>query len=288
LTTPLKFRALSNCAWHQRFPVSAPVTLQLDQPISELIDTLRERAQGMPQPLLDYLDTLTQDHWHPHHQLSMLEAVERMQLFNWNLGRRWYQGFVDMCLATLRPGIQPSEFVTQWATWCNATEFIKNVLSGYNEPNFKFLLKEYERSFGGDLYGLHRRAAPIEDLEWEHIFAQNCDANEQFNTLGGFGAFGFKDRDDFDQNMLWRSGNFTWLSKSANDSLGNKPPNMKAFHYQGCHGHPSGQNICSNIGIVRRLGKQMNALGTSLPAYRRLLEARCAELAIFALKRFGG
>jgi hypothetical protein len=284
----LKFRAICHCDWHQRFPVPAPVGLQLDKPISDLIDAVRKSAQGMPQLLLDYLNTLAQDHWYPHDRLSMLEVVERMQLFNWNLGRHWYQGFVDMCLATQRPGMKPGDFVTQWATWCSAAEFTKNVLIGYNEPNFKFLLKEYERSFGGNLHGLHQGMPPIDDLEWEHIFAQNCDANEHFNTLGGFGAFGFIDRDDFDQNMLWRSGNFTWLSKSANDSLGNKPPNIKAAHYQGCPGHPNGQNMCSNIGIVRKLGGQINALGTSFPAYRRLLEARCAEIAIFALKRFGG
>jgi hypothetical protein len=227
-------------------------------------------------------------HWHPHQELSMLEVVERIQLFNWNLGRRWYQGFVDMWVTTEQPGIQPSAFVIQWAAWCSAAEFIKNVLTGHNEANFKFLLKEYERSFGGNLHGLHSGAPPIDGLEWEHVFAQNCDANERFNTLGGFRTFGFTDRDDFDRNMLWRSGNFTWLPKSANDSLGNQVPDIKAAHYQGCHGHPNGQNLCSNIEIVRKLGGQISALGTSFPAYRQLFEARWAELAIFALKRFGG
>ncbi len=103
-------------------------------------------------------------------------------------------------------------------------------------------------------------------------------------------AFGFTDRDDFDRNMLWRSGNLTWLSESANASLNNTIPNIKAAHYGQCTGHgPNrGENICPKIEIVKKLGNQMSVLGTSHRAYRFQLEARCAELAIFALQRFGG
>lgn len=291
----LRFRAIYACDWHQQFPMPASGNPQLATLILDLIADVRDRAQkiqGTPQALFDYLDILQRDNWYPRNKMSMLEVVERMQLFNWNLGARWYQNFVHWCRATILAGMTPENFVAKWGTWCSAVSFIQNVLTGYNDPNFKFLLKEYERNFGKNLHETPPASVttPKQGLEWEHVFAQNIDGDQHFNTLGGFGIFGFRDEDDFVQNMLWRSGNLTWLSKSANVGLGNKTPDIKASDYQDCPGHPSGsgQNICSNIQIVKRLGEQMSALGTTYPAYRLQLEARCAELAIFALKRFGG
>ena len=63
----------------------------------------------------------------------------------------------------------------------------------------------------------------------------------------GFNAFGFSDRDEFNQMMLRRSGNLTWLSKSGNDHLSRSLPDDRAYRYQFCKGHPQGQNIFSDI-----------------------------------------
>ena len=143
----------------------------------------------MPQELLqylnDYLNSLecALQHWQPRNNLSMLEVVERMQLFDWNLGARRYQNFVWECQATTSTG-KPEDFVATWSAWCSAVNFIKNVLTGYNEPNFKFLLKEYERKFGNNLHSKLDASITTKGLELEHIFAQRVDTDVQFNLCG--------------------------------------------------------------------------------------------------------
>jgi hypothetical protein len=88
--------------------------------------------------------------------------------------------------------------------------------------------------------------------------------------------------------MLLRSGNLTWLSKDANAYLGEKTPDIKGAHYCACPGHQThkGTTVCSNIAITNKLGDELTALGTAYPALRFHIEARCAELALFAARRF--
>ena len=125
-------------------------------------------------------------------------------------------------------------------------------------------------------------------LELEHFFAQNIEEDPQFNALGGFVTFGIADRSEFEAKVLWRSGNLTWLSGSANVSLGNAIPAVKAPHYCQCQGHPhnSGRNICTHITITGNLGSRSRTLGANHRAYRLWVEVRCAELALFAVERF--
>lgn len=285
----LKFRALYGREWHVRFPITAHYNPALVQPIKNAISDIQARLKDpQPQALTDLLKELFERQWVPRTEISMLEVVERMQVLNWNMGSRWNATFVNYCNSTF--SISVNNFIQQWANWCSVKDFVEDILFRFNETNLKFLLKEQERSLGGDLH-----FSPLKPnissakLELEHVFAQNVDSDHHFITVGGFPTYGIRDRVDFDQNVLWRSGNLVWLSETANKALGNDTPDIKAPHYCGCSGHPAGtgNNVCSDINIVRKLGSELGKLGVHYSAYRLYVEARSVELAIFGLGRFG-
>ncbi|KAB2933760.1 MAG: DUF262 domain-containing protein [Candidatus Contendobacter sp.] len=283
----LKFRALYGREWHQSFPITALFNPALVQPIQTAILDIQSRSQNQPKALTDLLDKLSRYDWVPRTKISMLEVIERMQILNWNMSSRWNANFVNYCRSTFSKSV--NDFIQQWSTWCGAKDFVENILSGFNETNLKFLLKEQERSLCGHLHFSLTSNISSTGLELEHVFAQNIDSDPHFNALGGFSAFGIIDKDDFNQNVLWRSGNLVWLSESANAALGNKTPDIKAGDYCSCPGHPAGthQNVCSDINIVRKLGGELSSLGVHYSAYRLYIEARSVELAIFGLNRFG-
>ena len=284
----LKFRALYVREWHVRFPITAHYNPALVQPIQTTILDIQNRSQGQPAVLTNFLDKLSRHDWIPRTEISMLEVVERMQVLNWNMGSRWNATFVNYCNSTF--SISVNDFIQQWANWCSVKDFVEDILFRFNETNLKFLLKEQERRLGGNLhFSLPSYISSSNKLELEHVFAQNVDGDPHFIALGGFSAFGIIDRYDFDQNILWRSGNLVWLSETANKALGNDTPDIKAPHYCGCSGHPAGtsDNVCLSINIVRNLGSELSKLGVHYSAYRLYVEARSVELAIFGLDRFG-
>jgi len=125
-------------------------------------------------------------------------------------------------------------------------------------------------------------------VELEHIFAQNIEEDFSFNQIGQFPELGIVDRFEYESNVLSRSGNYTWLPQNANASLGNQLPNVKAAHFRQCPGHPpnSGKNVCSEITITRKVGEDLGKLGAEYRCFRLYIEARCAELALFAVRRF--
>ena len=285
----LKFRALFNVEWHDRFAMKVP-TPNLRQ-IDELLGNVRQRAQtaNAPSALLDYVDAISRAPRKSRQQLSMLEAVERLQLLDWNLGSRKIQTFAYRCNETFGHRA-PDEFIRSWVAWRSADDFIHNVLYEHNETNVRYILREYERSHGGNLhFDVPPDVSSDNAIALEHVFAQGVDEESSFLQVGGFAEFGITDRAEYDNKLLWRSGNFTWLSQSANNSLGNQLPNVKAAHYGQCQGHPSGsgRNICSKIAITKKIGAELAGLGTAYPSFRLYLEARCAEVALFAVGRFG-
>ncbi|MDM8516830.1 DUF262 domain-containing protein [Desulfobacterales bacterium HSG16] len=280
----LKFRALHNKEWHERFRINS--TLFSLDPIHALLDDVKRRAGAkVPDSLMKYLNKLLDSDVQPKTEISMLEVVERMQILDWNIGSRRYQGFVNWCHATFNLTL-PDDFVNKWFTWRSPDDFVYNLLHSHNDnTNCRFLLKEYERSMGADLHFDLPPNISTKKIELEHVFAQNIDDKTSFT---GFKSFGIKDREEFDREVLWRSGNFTWLSKDANASLGNKSPDIKGPHYCDCHEHPSGsgKNVCSQIAITKKLGEELTALGSAYDAMRFQIEGRCAELALFAVERF--
>jgi hypothetical protein len=282
----LKFRALYNKEWHDRFPIQAPAFSLT--PIQDLLNAVRQRAidgGASTPPLIDYIDNLLVFDVQPKSDISMLEVVERMQVFDWNLGSKRYYAFMSLCKSTFN--YQLPAFIEKWLEWRSSDSLIKKILYDYADTNFKFLLTEYERKMGGNLYlSPLPQNVSTSGIELEHIFARNIDGDK--SNFQGFPYFGINDRYDYDQNVLWRSGNLSWLSETANKSLGNKTPDIKGADYCNCNGHPngSGNNACSNIAITKKLGDELTALGANYPAMRFYIEARCAELALFAACRF--
>jgi hypothetical protein len=290
----LRFRAQFDVEWHQRVPVQRnpfPFT-----PIHNLLDDVAARAQGIdpppPQALLDYITYLRDTECTPRPEISMIEVVERMQLANWNMGHRWLAGFCDTArrmgnLPTAKDGIQI------WLGWCNCEGFISNILDSSNDANIRYLLKEMERERTAQ-HNLHATGLPAnissnDRIALEHIFSQNIDApNNPGFPFPGFPAYGISNSMEFLKEVLWRSGNFTWLSEAGNAYLRNAIPETKAAHYQQCPGHPAGgaDNVCSDIFITQEAGNVMVQFGLHQPSFRFYIEARCAELALFAVKRF--
>lgn len=281
----IKFRVKFDRELHERFQHElAQPTLE---PIRTLLEDVRRRAgHAAPQALIAYIDALLQDNAQPRASLSMLEVVERIQTLNWNLGAKWYQGFVDCCVRSFAIE-DPGDFIGRWAAFQTADAFLRNVLYGFTDRNFRYILFEHERSQGQNLHFNIPALVSTGPIELEHVFAQNADEDDEFKAMRGFAVFEITDRLDYDRNVLWRIGNLTWLSKSSNDALGNQSPDKKAAHYCQCPGHPvnSGKNVCSKIYITRKLGADLVALGTDYRCFRLYVEARCAELALFSVRR---
>ncbi|MBV5274791.1 MAG: DUF262 domain-containing protein [Lamprocystis purpurea] len=286
----LRFRSQFHAEWHQRFPVTPN---PFPMPIHELLDNIAARARGIdpapPQALFDYISHLREAECAPRLELSMIEIVERMQLVNWNMGHRWYAGFRDTS-NTMGQLPQAQDGINLWLGWCSCNGFVSDILDSPKDPNIRYLLKEMERKLTAH-HNLHRRPLPNNistgAITLEHIFAQNIHA-PQNQGFPGFQAYLIADFTEFVQKVLWRSGNFTWLSEAAGIALGNQPPHIKAAHYQNCPGHPAGgaTNVCSDILITHEAGGLMVQLGLHHPSFRFYIEARCAELALFAVRRF--
>jgi hypothetical protein len=284
----LKFRAQYGAVeWHERFAVAARA-FDL-QPIQHLLNDIANRAGVLqpPSPLAlgAYIAQLLEREIQPKPEMSMLEIVERMQMVDWNLGSRRKQGFVYYWGAMANQQ-GPADCIQQWLGWRSCDDFVSSILNRHVEANLRYLLKEGERDQGGDLYTMpFQPNISTGIISLEHIFAQNIEAHPGFL---GFHAYGIADRAEYQEKVLWRSGNFTLLSEYANPAAGNATPEIKGAHYANCPGHPAltGNNLCSDIGITYKAGTEMVALGNHLPSFRLYIEARCAELALFALKRF--
>ena len=81
----------------------------------------------------------------------MLEVVERIQMLDWNLGKRRYESFVRNCSLTFAM-TDPAEFIGAWAAFQGPDDFIRNLLDTVADSNVRYLLKEYERKHGVNLH----------------------------------------------------------------------------------------------------------------------------------------
>lgn len=285
----LKFRARFDCELHDRFPITAPVLGIALTNIHTLLNNIKGRAEAiqpsLPQPLFDYIDALLKQQVAPKTTVSMLEAVEHMQLLYWNRGGAAYVGFTNNVAATLTLP-NPDAFVEFWFGWRAEMWLVDAILKANNDRALPFILREYERYLSNNVNNLHFHpplAVTSDTIEQEHIFAQNLDANL-------LERYGFANANDYRDTIVLRSGNMTLLSKACNTNLGNEPPEVKSVHYTDCHGHPvnepTPQNVASAISITNKVGVEMSALKSNRLAIRFYIEARCAELAIFVLRRF--
>jgi len=279
----LKFRVLTNKQdWHIRYPINAtqhPTTSV--KIIQDHLQDVRQNAQVASSHVLTYIDQLESQLMDikPRNELSILEAIERLQVLNWNLGSRRNEGFKVSCNASLITGKSAMDIVDYWFHWCSGNDFLSNLLTRWNDPNFRYLLREMERDFGQYIHG-------NSNFQLEHILPQTPDDEQRFKTIGGYTAFGYTDKEEYGRYGVWRSGNLTWLTESCNKSLGNAMPDNKAAEYISCTHSGGGLLGSSCINITHKVGYQLTPIQQDYKSYKWFISARCAELALFSLGRF--
>jgi len=212
--------------------------------------------------------------------LSMLEIMERIQLYVWGISSQ--RGtFRQTWQSTIGQRRAVNEFLSDWSRfWYNRKKFITTVVQEEKETLYRYIFKEYEASLSGQ--NIHFDLSPLcySGLEFEHVFPKSPGFD--------FRIYGFADETEY-SHFISRSGNLTFLPKQCNVSLGSHLPDLKATEYVNCGGHPigSGKDVASKLTIVRKLGKDIQPISNP-KGYRSALEIRCVELAIFSLRRFLG
>lgn len=273
LALMLKFRELFSDDWHKRIRIKCRYDSRITDQIKNHLGEVRRRdirneIGGYLSDLDEDVNALPENNCDFDCEISMLEVVERIQLFVWDRGKGPNKSFVDE-YAAIRSISSVNQFIELWVSWeQSGLEIVRHFLS--ENANFSYTLKEFERSLGNN----YHFCIPVNDIsQLEHIFAQNIDENSAF---GGFSTIGFKDKIDYQNNFLNHSGNQTILSAALNESLGNKMPYLqKADAYK----------TASHVKISEKVGHSISRT-PAIMAQCWLLEARCAEIALFALKRF--
>ena len=217
-------------------------------------------------------------------QLSMLEVIERIELYVWSLGTP-RSNFMLKWRRTndINHSLSANEYITDWARWWyNGRALISTIANGRHENLFRYILKEYETFLSGNDIHFDIANLNYSSLELEHIFPQS------FQNLP-YTSYGFRTESEYN-SLLWRSGNLTFLPQKCNDALGNNMPDLKSSEYENCAGHPvnSGKDIATKLQIVKKIGDDLLPIGSTLVEYRKALEIRCVEIANFCLNRFLG
>lgn len=283
LALMLKFRELFvGCDWHEKSTIRCHYDKSITTAIKKHLDDVRTEAKELGISNIDgYLcelshkvENLPNDDKDCDCEISMLEVIESIQIFVWNRGKNPNANFVGSYAASLSDSI--TGFMQRWCGWWQSgLDSIQYFLSGNDNVNFSYVLKEYERKLGNNIHFGICVNKKMESSQLEHIFAQNIAQNPN-PPFSGFSTIGFKDQADYQNNFLWRIGNMTLLSAPLNASLGNNMPySFKADAYV----------KKSGIEITKKVGKEILTAGSEAAA-SLLLKARCAEVALFALERF--
>lgn len=260
----LKFHELfPTTDWHEQVVIQCHYDSRVKKEIADYLGEMRKSNLPEVNTYLDGLDEklrcLPDEDKDCNCKISMLEVIERIQIFVWNRGSFPKANFVLNYRATL--ALSKKDFIQRWVEWwLSSVDCTKYFLRGNGSDNFSYTLKEYERSYKSSVH--------FDGLELEHIFAQNLTI--PFTTIG------FRDQADYQNNFLWRIGNMALLSPPLNQALGNNMPYIKAPEYV----------ASSGISVTEKVGNEINSAKANDIVHRRLLEARCAEMALFALERF--
>ena len=282
----LKFKALyPNVEWHEKFSFLCVNDASIVDPLHDLLNGLQSEHPHVKSLLVrtrSEIPVMDMDESQVHSNLSMLEVIERIELYVWSLGTprsnfmwKWRTSTDVSC------PLSATDFITEWARWWyNGKAFVSTVASGQHESLFRYILKEYEMFLSGQDVHFDLGYLDYSKLELEHIFPQS------FDNLP-YKLYGFRTESDYN-GLLGRSGNLTFLPKKCNGALGKNMPDLKVSEYAHCSGHPtgSGDDTGSKLHIVNKLGTDLAPIGPALLEYRKALEIRCVEIANFCLKRF--
>jgi hypothetical protein len=186
----LKFRELFvGINWHDRIPIRCRYDNNIKVEMKKYLGEMRH-DRAIPPELQKYLkeldeqvEKLPDESKECDCEISMLEIVERLQMFIWNRGNP-QQNFLWNYAATIMLPTA-SDFIQKWVDWYQSgvgsvSHFLRE--NGYN--NFDYLLREYERSFGNN--SIH-----VNGSQLEHIFSQRIDENSSFQSGGGFSSIRF-------------------------------------------------------------------------------------------------
>jgi hypothetical protein len=278
LSILFKFRNLHpNVEWHERLPMQCTCDPRWVQPLFERLDQISGAALDSGDHTL--IDPLIQDIRQQipdcfalkevvecKCETSILEVVERMELFLWSRGYRPRGSFRDQWNVVFgSPLYTAHDVVVSWYNWTwYQGDFPRFVQDNHHETIFRYILREYEAEISGSA-NIHF----ADDLQLEHIFPQNPDPLPP-------NGYGFGNNSDIYRTFLNRIGNLTFAPTPNNQSWSAELPQAKASHYF---------NLLSPE-ITRRVGMQLLPIGANLTVYRLALDIRCTELAVFSLKRF--
>jgi len=272
----LKFGHLFQVEWHERLPVQCSCDSRWVKPLFDNLHRIdgAQTDAGTQTKISHAIQEITSlipacfTDTQPAQcacETSILEVVERMELFIWsrgysprsNLSAQWNAVFNNRAAPPSPEGI-----ISAWYHWTWYQEdFPRFVQNDYHENIFRYILREYEAHVNNGA-NIHFD----KHLQLDHIFPQNPQQ---------FPPHGFADPDDY-RAFLNRIGNLVFAPDKANRSWSNSLPDAKALVYA---------QLTTPM-IARRVGTQLVAFGTHLPAHRHALEIRCTELALFSLKRF--
>jgi len=265
----IKFRALHKVEWHDRFSINCTFTPSLFEPLKKYLNECRGEKSDNKEAILKQIDELrfpnAEEPYSFPHDYSMLQVVERMELLVW---KRFNPAgtFHSTWLATFNLSLTDKDTVQTWYDWYSSkqNDFPRFVQNDTNDNCFRYVLREYECSLGGNIHFINSKV-----LTLEHIFPQNPDPKPPL-------VCGFVDGDAYNL-FLNRIGNLTFVYQ--NSSMSNLLPQRKAGAYYTASPPTQPQ-------ITQRVGKQLNAVGANCSDHHQVLLVRCTELALFSINRF--
>jgi len=262
----IKFRALHNVEWHDRFSINCTFTPSLFEPLKKYLNECRGEKSDNKEAILKQIDELrfpgAEEPYSFSHDYSMLQVVERMELLVW---KRFNPAgtFHSTWLATFNLSLTDKDTVQTWYGWYSSqqNDFPRFVQNDTNDSCFRYVLREYECYLGSG--NIHFDP----NLTLEHIFPQNPNPKPPLGC-------GFVGGDAYNL-FLNRIGNLTFVYQNAN--MSNQLPQIKAGAYYIAPTQPQ---------ITQRVGKQLKAVGINCSDHHQVLLVRCTELALFSIKRF--
>jgi len=252
---------------HTKFNIKAQrgseIIKEIDDYISEIegktsSKIIKESAHRLKETLEPYQD----DDSEVEIEISILEIAERMELMIWHHynPKETFRSIWER----LYKEKDKKHFLSEWFEWYYENAFIDVVLYGYydSDSDFRYLLKEYEAFLSGK--NIHFK----DNITLEHIFPQNSEHIPIKKA-------GFRSEKDY-RDFLNKIGNLTFVSGKDNSRVKDNHPKNKYNYYL----------KDKQFTITKLVGTQIERTNKSDKDLHVMLELRCAELAIFALKRF--
>ena len=135
----LKFKALyPNTEWHEKFSLLCVNDTSIVDPLHDVLNGLQSEhphVQSLISRTEREIPVIDPDELQVHSNLSMLEVIERIELYVWSLGTpranfKWkWRTSTDISYP-----LSATDFITEWARWWyNGKAFVSTVASGQHE-----------------------------------------------------------------------------------------------------------------------------------------------------------